>query len=341
MTHPDLDVLSAWVHGGVEPDGLPEHVDACAECRDQAEALRDEARLLEGALAAPADLEARLLEQARPRRSLLWQIPIAAAVLLGLVALLAEPGRRHEVVSGRLALDDGRELAPKAELAAEKSWRIRAVEPSRIRLADGSAVELQPAAQVGLAPVEGRGVEAELVSGAVALAVAPGPRRLTLRFPAGRLETAEGRYGVKIVSAEQGGEPMLAAAMVTLVSGTLSLSNPHGALEVSPGQSAFLTASAAPLLTAAPQDRQEDLLRRLEQLAAAIARVEAQIAKLEERNKQLKVQVQNPGAAPGAVWVGGSSGATFKVIQGTGTATDNGVILEVQTRDANLKKGEK
>ena len=58
----------------------------------------------------------------------------------------------------------------------------------------------------------------------------------------------------------------------------------------------------ASMLFAAPQDRQ---LQRLEQLAARVAKLEDEITRLEERNKQLKAQLASnapvgmPGGVPG------------------------------------------
>src|SRR4029079_3740345 len=82
MNHPDLDRLTSWVHGFLESADageIEDHVAGCAACRDLAEGLREEAKLLSRAIAAPerlSDLKARLMDAAagkRPNRGLLWQ----------------------------------------------------------------------------------------------------------------------------------------------------------------------------------------------------------------------------------------------------------------------------
>lgn len=123
---------------------------------------------------------------------------------------------------------------------------------------------------------------------------------------------------------------MIAGALVTVLSGSLSLSNPGGTAEASPGQTVALAQTQAPLLLAS-QDRQEELLRKLEQLAARIAKLEDEIAQLEARNKALKAQVNGAGAAGAATWSTSGQGH-FRVIQGgTSGAT---VIIEDSLKGA-------
>ena len=136
---------------------------------------------------------------------------------------------------------------------------------------------------------------------------------------------------------------MLAGAIVTVFAGSISLSNANGSAEALPGQSAALARSQAPLFLAAPQDKQEELLRRLEQLAARVAKLEDEVTQLELKNKQLKLQIGS-NAPGGAVWglAPGQpvNGAGVRVIQsGPGGAPGSGVILERE--EGNEKKSER
>ncbi len=329
MTHPDLDRLTAWVHELLPPPEAGElegHAASCPDCRALAGRVRAEARVVAGALAPSPGLQARLLGEARPRRGLLWQVPLAAAVLAGLLGILLWPGPRHELVAGRLALEDGREVAAPVGFAASKPWRLLALDRASVRLSDRTAVELAPGSRMGLEPRGERGVQPDLASGEAAFAVAPDARRLVVCSPAGRVEAADGKYTLKVVFSQEGGTPMLAGALVTVFAGSLSLSNAHGTAQAAPGQAAVMTLSEAPLFTAAPGEKQEDLLRRLEQLAAAIARLEAEISKLEERNRQLKAQLSS-NAPGGAVWFGGGGQGGLRVVAPEGAQVE-GVLLE-------------
>lgn len=117
---------------------------------------------------------------------------------------------------------------------------------------------------------------------------------------------------------------IVAGALVTVLAGSVSLSNAEGASEVAQGRSAALVPAAAPLEVASPQDP-EALLRRLEQLVAAIARLEDEISKLEARNKQLKAQVESPGPR-NPVFFGGNGGGA------------GGFQLELKEADPNKGK---
>jgi hypothetical protein len=340
MTHPDLDRLTSWVHGFLEPGdagGLEEHVSGCPECRRAAEGLREEARFLSREMAPSERLKAlkegllRAAEGRRPSRGLLWQVPVAAAVLIGLVAVLLSPGSRHRLVDGRVALEDGRVVAAPTELAASQPWQLRAVDKASVRLSDRSTVELAPGARISLRPGGARGVQPGLASGEATFAVSPDARRLSVISPAGRVEAADGRFVMKIVSEDEGGNPMntaLAGAIITVFAGSVSLANAEGSLEAQPGQSAVLARAEAPLFLAAPQDQQEELLRRLEQLAARVQKLEDEVSQLEQKNKQLKQQVQGngPGAAGGA-WAGGS-GTGVRVVGNPGAAPGSVIIIE-------------
>jgi hypothetical protein len=351
MNHPDLDRLTSWVHGLPDPE-VDSHLPACPECRAAAEGLREEAQLLAREIGSPerlAALKAGLLHAAgrrRPARLLLWQIPVAAAVLIGLVAVLLSPGARHSVVDGRVALEDGRVVAAPMDLAASQSWQLQALETVRVSLADHTTVNLRPGTRIGLAPTGARGVQADLASGEAEFSVSPDPKRLVIVSPAGRVEAADGKFGLKIVFEEEGGVPVkkaLAGAIVTVFAGSISLSNANGTAEARTGQSAVLARSQAPLFLAAPQDKQEELLRRLEQLAARVAKLEDEVAQLEAKNKQLKLQMTS-NAPGGAVWgvAPGQpvNGAGVRVIQSAaGGAPGSGVIIELQ--EGNEKKPER
>jgi hypothetical protein len=341
MKHPDLDRLTSWIHGFLEPADareLEEHVAGCAPCRDSAEGLRQEARLLSRAIADPerlSALKAGLLEAAagkRPGRGLLWQIPVAAAVLVGLVTALLWPGARHSVLDGRVALEDGRVVTAPLELAASQSWQLRALDKVSVRLSDRSTVDLGPGSRISLAPGGARGVLPDLSTGEASFWVAPDPKRLSIVSPAGRVEAADGKFSVRIVFEEEGGIPVknaLAGAIVTVFAGSIALSNAQGRVEAQPGQSAVLARAEAPLFLSAPQDKQEELLRRLEQLAARVAKLEDEVVQLEQKNKQLKQQLSsNPGPG-GALWSGvGGPGAPVRVQAGPGGVPGSVIIIE-------------
>jgi hypothetical protein len=358
MTHPDRDRLTAWVHGFADAD-LDAHLPTCAECRDSAAALQEEARLLSREIGNPerlAALKAGLLQAAggsrRPLRGLLWQIPVAAAALFGLVAVLLFPGSRHRVLDGRVALEDGRVVEAPVELAAQQTWQLQAVGKASVRLADRSTVDLSPGARIALAPNGARGVQADLASGEASFAVASDAKRLIVCSPAGRVEAAGGKFSMRIVF-EEGGIPVknaLAGAIVTVFAGSISLSNANGTVEAAPGQSAVLAKAEAPLLLSSPQDKQEELLRRLEELAARVARLEAEVAEKVKLNTQLKAQLGggNPGPG-GAVWTNGGGAWTVNpqgggvrvVTSGAGGGVGGTVIIEEKVErkaDPNKEK---
>lgn len=347
MNHPDLDRLTAWVHG-LDEGGVEAHVAGCPECRDAAAGLREEAALLSREIGSPerlAALKAGLLHHAsgrrRPVRGLLWQIPVAAAVLFGLVAVLLSPGGRHRLTDGRLTLEDGSVVEAPVELAAARTWQLRAVEPARVRMSDRSTVELRPGSSLSLAPGGGRGVQAALSSGQATFSVVPDAKRLIVCSPTGRVEAVGGKFELKIVTKDEGGTPvknLFAGAIVTVFAGSISLSNANGTAEAQPGQSAVLAQAEAPLFLAAPQDRQEELLRRLEQLAALVAKLEDEVTRLEQRNKQLKTQLSAGNPAPGgAIWgTPGATNGTYRVIQSAGGGAGSTVIIE--STDVKIEK---
>jgi anti-sigma factor RsiW len=350
MIHPDSDRLTSWVHGFLDAADAAEvegHVSDCAECHEAAAGLRDEARVLSNEIASPerlAALKAGLLLAAgrrRPLRQLLWQIPVAAAVLVGLVAVLLSPGSRHSLVEGRVALEDGSVVSAPADLAAARTWTLRALEKSSVRLSDRSTVDLGPGTRIGLAADGPRGVQADLLSGEASFVVAPDPKRLVIVSPAGRVEAVDGKFSVKIVFEKEGGVPMkkvLAGAIVTVFAGSISLSNANGNVNAVQGQSAVLAQTEAPLLVSAPQDQQEDLLRRLEQLAARVAKLEEEVGRLEQKNKQLKLQVSS-NAPGGAVWSTNGAGGVRILQSAAGQTPGSSVIIELD--ENNGRKPEK
>lgn len=339
MSHPDLDRLTSWVHGFPD-EALDAHVAGCPSCLETAAGLREEARVIAREVGSPerlAALKAGLIQHAggsrRSVRSLLWQIPVAAAVLIGLVAVLLLPRGRHRITDGRVALEDGSVVAAPVDLASAKTWQLHAVEPARLRMSDRSTVELAAGSSLSISPGGRRGVQASLSSGRATFSVAPDARRLIVCSPAGRVEAADGKFDLKIVAEEKGGTPMktmLAGAIVTVFAGSISLSNANGTVEAQSGQSAVLARAEAPLFLAAPQDKQEDLLRRLEELAARVAKLEGEIAQLEQKNQQLKAQVSS-NAPGGFIWGGGNPGQAggVRVIQsGPGGSAGSTVIIE-------------
>lgn len=343
MNHPDLDRLTAWVHELLEPSEAREvegHVTGCADCRELGHRLRDEAHAIAAEIAPEgrlADLKESILRKAaaappRRGRGLLWQIPLAAAVLVGLIAVVLSSGPRHSLTAGRVELEDGREVTAPVGFAGSKPWRFRAVDKASVRLSDRSTVELGPGTWIGLEARGERGVQAQLSSGEAVFVVAPDPRRLTVCAPAGRVESSDGKFTVKIVFQNEGGTPMkgmIAGALVTVFAGSVSLANAEGNASARPGQAAVLAASEAPLFLASPQDA-EALLKRLEQLAARVAKLEDEIGRLETRNKQLKEQLKSNGAA-GGVWIGGAGGGGVRVIQSPGSAAPgNPSIIELE-----------
>ena len=104
MSHPDLDRLTSWVHGLLDLDdaaAVDAHVAACADCRETADEVQDEGLLIAKEIASPerlGALKSRILASAgrRPNRSLWWQIPVAAAVLM--VCCLPPRAHVHELI---------------------------------------------------------------------------------------------------------------------------------------------------------------------------------------------------------------------------------------------------
>ena len=344
MTHSDQDRLTLWIHGFLEAgDGaaIERHLSDCGDCRAAAAAIREEARLLSREIARPEQLLAlknRLLEVAsgkRVSRGLLWQVPVAAAVLLGLVGVLFSGGPRHSLVEGRATLNDGRVIAAPSDLSASETWQLRSMDQVRMRLVDQSTVNLSPGAEISLAPGGERGVRPELAAGEAEFSVAPDSRRLTIESPAGRVIATDGTCSLRIVFREEGGDAMkktFAGALVTVLAGSMSLSSAGGVAQADAGQSAVLARTEAPLFLSSPQDKQDDLLRRLEQLAARVAKLEGEVTQLEEKNRQLKLQVAgNAGNGAWGTFAPGQAGGGVRVIQSApGAAPGSTVIIELK-----------
>ena len=129
---------------------------------------------------------------------------------------------------------------------------------------------------------------------------------------------------------------LIAGALVTVLAGSATLSNAEGNASAGPGQAAVLARAEAPLLVAAPQDA-EALLKKLEQLAARVAKLEEEIGRLETKNKQLKEQLK--ANAPGGVWFGGpgASGGGLRVVQGANPAPGSSVIIELDENRVEKK----
>jgi len=350
MNHPDLDRLTLWIHGFLESGDAAEletHVSDCRSCRDAAQGIREEANILSRQISSPerlSALQAGLLQAAAGRRfgrGLLWQVPVAAAVLFGLVSVLLSNGPRHRLIDGRLQLQDGRVMTSPTELAASQEWQLRALDRSSVRLSDRSTVDLDPGTQISLSAGGARGVQPDLASGHAEFSVAAESRPLTIVSPAGRVDATDGRFSMKIVFQEEGGVPVknaLAGALVTVFAGSLSLSNAGGRVEAQAGQSAVLARTEAPLLLLAPQEKQEELLRRLEQLAARVAKLEEEVTVLELKNKELKLQLQSN--APGAAWglAPGQNPGGVRIIQSGAGGPGSPVIIEL--KEENEKKPE-
>ena len=132
-----------------------------------------------------------------------------------------------------------------------------------------------------------------------------------------------------------------AGALVTVLAGSMSLSSGGGVAQADAGQSAVLARAEAPLFLSSPQDKQEDLLRRLEQLAARVAKLEGEVTQLEEKNRQLKLQVAGNG--PQSAWgtlVPGQSAGGVRILQ-SGPGAAPGSTLLIELKEESEKKPER
>jgi hypothetical protein len=249
------------------------------------------------------------------RREHAWQVGIAAALLIAVVGVLGFPaGSDHVLEGGRAWLENGRELQRGERLRASEPWALWTSESASLRLADGSTVLLSPGSALDLRPAGPRGAEARLGEGKARVVVAPGRESLRISSPTGWIESTGGSFELKVTSKREEGEPvrkggqpmkgMFTAAVVTLLAGSASVGNAQGILSAEPGSATVLSAAEPPLVVAPAQDA-EALLKRLEELSAALSKLEEKVQRLEARNKQLKEQLNGAGGAPGAVPPGG------------------------------------
>jgi hypothetical protein len=244
-----------------------------------------------------------------------WQAALAAALLVAVVGVLGFPaGSDHVLLGGRAWLENGRELRRGERLRASEPWALRTSESASIRLSDSSTVELGPGSALAQQPTDRRGVDLRLAAGRARVLVAPGRERLRVSSPPGWVESAGGSFELKITSEREeegpirkGEQPMkglITAAVVSVLAGSASVGNAQGTVAPEPGSAAVLVAAAPPLAVATSQDA-EALLKRLEELSAAVTKLEEKVKNLEARNKQLRDQLNGTGGGPGGVPPGG------------------------------------
>lgn len=243
------------------------------------------------------------------------QAAMAAALLIVVVGFLGFPANSdHVLEGGRAWFEGGRELQRGERLRASEPWALRISESASFRLADGSTVELGPGSALALLPRGRRGADVQLGAGRARVVVAPNQERLRVSSSAGWVESAGGSFELRVSSEREEGETMrkggpplkamITAAVVTVLAGSASVGNAQGTLAAEPGSAAVLTAAEPPLIVAQAQDA-EALLKRLEELSAAVAKLQEKVQSLEARNKHLKDQLNGAGGAPGAVPPGG------------------------------------
>jgi len=272
--HPTLDDLERLARDVAEdPDPLETHVRACAACAARVEEFRGEEDLLREHLAPAAarpsaQFLARVAAAKRPKPRDGWwrQMAAAAAVLLGLLFALTHPRKEsHRLLEGSVTLSDGRGVAaPSTFETAPVAGLETTTERATLRLSDGTLMELRPSTRVELKEL-------------------------------GRDEIA----GI-------GGDEMKGIAsgiLVTVLSGSLSLSQAQGREDLLADRSAVLAVSRAPLRVGLAQEGGAALSKRLDTLATEIGKLEAEIQKLEKENAQLqearKAAIENGGTPPG------------------------------------------
>jgi septal ring factor EnvC (AmiA/AmiB activator) len=108
---------------------------------------------------------------------------------------------------------------------------------------------------------------------------------------------------------------LIAGTLATVLAASAPLVGERGSNSADPGQ-AIAAAPEATLVVASPQDA-EALLKRLEQLAARVAKLEDEIGRLETTHKQLKEQLQTSGVAGAGA---GAPGASVRVNPAPGSA---------------------
>jgi hypothetical protein len=274
--HPSRDELELLARDVADDSRAAEaHVANCDACAAIVEEYRGEDDALRVGL-APVQAQPgafflkRVLasRQVRPREGWGRQAAAAAVILVALMALLFAPTRAtHRLLAGAITLADGRRLgAPSAFEASPVSTLETLNERATIQLADGTLMELRSATRVEVREVNRDEIE--------------------------RL----------------GGEDMKAIAsgvLVTVLAGSLSLSQAHGNADLTSGRSAVLSASHVPVLVGLAQEGKAALAKRLETLAVEIAKLEGEVKKLETEHAGLKAELQGvvqgggPGGSPG------------------------------------------
>ncbi|MHC4605708.1 MAG: FecR family protein, partial [Planctomycetota bacterium] len=255
----------------------------------------------------PEDLKKRILAGARPapRRfsAMIWQGAAAAAVLLLLAYLVLAPSPSPvTLVKGTVTTQDGSQLHAPAYIDSSRGWALTAQEDASLRLPDGTAVEADRGVSLALRPGGPRGVVVELVSGRIRVSVPESPDRMLILSPMGSAETSHAELSIETLKPE-GGEPMR-GVLVTAVAGTILLAGPMGTMDLYGSETAVLSSSAAPLLTAQDQDDLKDLLKRIEELTAAIEKLTQEIAKLEAANRKLNGQLNQRPPYSGGTYPG-------------------------------------
>jgi uncharacterized small protein (DUF1192 family) len=307
VNHPARENLDAYAHGLLEDEAasLGAHLEACASCRDHVENYHRESEALAKVLSA--DLQGQGKGSSRSqvsprgmfsRRGRVWEALGAAALLVVLGLMFFWPVKHHTLLTGRMALEDGTDLRSGARLPLSKSWRLRALERSALRLADHSMVELSSGGLIELANAGDRGVEACIASGEAVLSVTRDSRPFLMRSSVGDVMCSEGSFRLKVIGSLEGAESMkgsITTAFVTVLAGSVSLSNAQGEMSLETGRSAIMETGRAPCLVETQEDG-DALLKKLEELSARIARLEDEVQRLETRNKNLKERLK---AAPG------------------------------------------
>jgi hypothetical protein len=280
--HPTLDELERLARDvALDPRPIENHVRECAGCAARVEEfLREEDRLREQLAPASVQPSARFLEHVAaakrpdPRDGWWRQMATAAAVLLGLLVVLTHPRKEtHRVLEGRVTLADGRGMAAPSSFEAAPVARLETTtERATLRLSDGTLMELRPSTRVELKEL-------------------------------GRDEIAA-LGGIEMKGIASG-------ILVTVLSGSLSLSQAQGREDLLTGRSAVLAASRAPLRVGLAQDGGAALSKRLDALAAEVVKIEDEIQKLEKENTRLreerKAVLESGGAAPASPGQPGSS----------------------------------
>jgi hypothetical protein len=290
--------------------------------------LRSEQRLLARVMApgsAASALKARLLaleQQAPPaaapraafglRAGLRVQLA-AATLLFGalLFFICSSGGGRHSLLAGSVRFPDGRTLTAPAEFDGSRVWPLRAAGDVTLQLEDGSTLELSPESEVILRPRDGLGGGVELVSGRVRLVASGRTSRAELHGPGGWARILEGSVQMEtILEGEHDmNKKLLAATLVTVLSGSASLGNSMGNVECSAGGAVALSRSQGPCLLVPSQTSPKDSLRQLEALAAQVEDLEKEIQDLEAQNRALKAKLAARPAANSVTGAAAGSGA--------------------------------